>query len=113
MRVRLPSRRVFPHAVSYKECVGMDVWKELKYSDPIEIPFVRVDEGYEFNRSGNNASDEMPNALIVLFKAYNSNLPRFKNESIILFKGMEFTIVKVIPLYLMSDEVIGYELEVK
>lgn len=113
MRLRLPPEQAFPHTISYKHLNGEDDWGKPTYSDPIEIIHARVDEGYDFKQTGVNATDDMPNALIVLFSRYNPDLPTFENKGLITYNEREFTIVKVVPLYFMSDEIIGYELEVK
>lgn len=111
--MRLPPKQAFPHAVQYKHFIGTDDWDKPSYDKPLDVPFVRFDEGYNFSQQGVNATDDMPNALITLFKKYSLNMPNFINQSEILFNGGTYTIVKVIPLYFMSDEIIGYELEVK
>ena len=113
MRLRLPPKQAFPHAISYKVANGEDDWGKPSYTEPITIKHARVDEGYDFKQAGVNATDDMPNALIVVFSRYNSNLPTFENKGLITYNKREFTIVKVVPLYFMSDEIIGYELEVK
>ena len=92
---------------------GEDDWGKPTLSDPVLIEHARVDEGYNFSRSGTNSTNDMPNALVSMFEKYNDYLPDFENEQTIVFNGREFTIVKVIPLYFMSNEIIGYELEVK
>lgn len=113
MRLRLPPKQAFPHAISYKAIVGEDDWGKPVYSDAINLAHTRFDEGYDFKRQGNNATDDAPNALVVMFKQYNPDMPTFKNEGIVDFNDKEFTIVNTIPLYAMSNEPIGYELEVK
>lgn len=111
--MRLPPKQAFPHAIQYKHLNGTDDWDKPSYDDPVDVPFVRFDEGFDFKRQGVNATDDMPNALITLFKKYNPDIPTFTNQSEILFNNGIYTIVKVIPLYFVSDEIIGYELEVK
>jgi hypothetical protein len=113
MRFRLPPKQVFPHAISYNSIDGEDDWGKPIFSNPIELPHARIDEGYDFKRQGINATENAPNALVVIFKQYNPDMPILENEGIVNFNGKEFTIVKAIPLYFMSDEIIGYELEVK
>ena len=111
--MKLPPKQAFPHVISYRQYEGTDDWQKAVYGDSVALNQVRFDEGYNFNRSGENATDDAPNSLIVLFKKYNPNMPDFVNQSLIEFRDKTFTIVKAIPLYFMSDEIIGYELEVK
>ena len=113
MRLRLPPLQAFPHEISYIAKGEEDDWGKPTYAEPIILYHTRVDEGYNFSRGGLNASNDMPNSLIVIFKDYNPVLPVFENQNLIVFNNKEFTITKVIPLYFMTDEVIGYELEVK
>jgi len=113
MRLRLPPITAYPHEIEYLIKGTEDDWGKPTLSPPTTISNTRVDEGYNFNRGGTNATNDMPNALITMFGKYNLELPSFENDGIIQFRGRDFTIVKVIPLYFMSDEIIGYELEVK
>ena len=113
MRLRLPPITAYPHEIEYVFKTGEDDWGKPTLSDPVLIEHARVDEGYNFSRSGTNSTNDMPNALVSMFEKYNDYLPDFENEQTIVFNGREFTIVKVIPLYFMSNEIIGYELEVK
>lgn len=113
MRLRLPPIEAYPHTIDYVVKDGEDIWGKPILVDPFTVEHVRVDEGYNFSRSGSNATNDMPNALISMFAKYNLGLPSFENEETVQFNGRTFTIVKVIPLYFMSDEIIGYELEVK
>mgnify|MGYP001165973099 CR=1 FL=1 len=113
MRLRLPPKQAFPHTITYKHLNGEDDWGKPAYSDSIEIIHARVDEGYDFKQTGVNATDDMPNALVVAFNHYNDDLPTFEVKGMITYNEKEFTIVKVVPLYFTSDEIIGYELEVK
>lgn len=110
--LKLPPRQAFPHEISYKRVTGQDVWGKPEYSVPVSVQATRVDEQYDFKRSGTNATDKMPNALIVMFKKYNYHLPSFENGGLVTYKGKERTIVAVIPLCYLGDEIIGYELEV-
>ena len=111
--MRLPPKQAFPHSIEYKEIIGQDDWQKPVYGEPITLNAVRFDEGYDFKRQSVNATDDAPNSLVVLFKKYNANMPDFKNQSVVIFNEKDFTIVTVISLYFKSDEVIGYELEVK
>ena len=113
MRLRLPPKQAFPHTISYKHLNGEDDWGKPTYSDPIEIIHARVDEGYDFKRTSVNATNDMPNGLVVVFNHYNDNLPMFEVQGVITYNETEFTIVTVIPLYFTDNEPIGYELEVK
>lgn len=115
VRLRLPPKNAYPHEIIYKESVvdDDDIWGNGETVVETTLKHVRVDESYDFKRNGVNATDDMPNALISLFKKYNADIPKFKNQNTIMFKDKEFTILSVIPLNFMSDEVIGYELEVK
>lgn len=114
MRLRLPPRQAFPHLIEYKALTGdEDVWGKPEYTEPVTLNHTRVDEGYDFKRSGVNATNDMPNALIVLYKKYNPKMPEFVNQGIITFHDEKFIITDTIPLYYGSDDVIGYELEVK
>ena len=113
MRLRLPPKQAFPHEISYKVANGEDDWGKPSYTDPVTIEHARIDEGYNFKQTGVNATDDMPNALVVVFNHYNDDLPTFEVKGVITYNEKEFTIVKVVPLYFMSDEIIGYELEVK
>lgn len=113
MRLRLPPKQAFPHSISYKVANGEDDWGKPSYTDPVTIEHARVDEGYDFKQTGVNATDDMPNALVVAFNHYNDDLPTFEVKGVITYNEKEFTIVKVVPLYFTSDEIIGYELEVK
>lgn len=114
MRLRLPPKQAFPHSVDYKALTGdEDDWGKPEYTEPLTIDHARIDEGYDFKRGGVNATDDMPNALIVMFKKYNPNMPVFVNQGVITFHNKEFVITSNIPLYHDSDEIIGYELEVK
>lgn len=110
--LKLPPKQAFPHEIGYKHVIGQDVWGKPEYSEPVTIKATRVDEQYDFKRSGVNATDQMPNTLIVMFAKYNDNLPEFQNGGLVTYKDKELTIVAVIPLYYMSNEVVGYELEV-
>lgn len=114
-RLRLPPKKAYPHEIVYKEKVidDDDIWGNGETVKETTIKHVRVDESYDFKRNGVNATDDMPNALISLFKKYNANMPEFKNQHTIIFNDKELTILAVIPLYFMSDVVIGYELEVR
>lgn len=111
--MRLPPKQAFPHSVEYKEIIGQDDWQKPVYGEPITLSAVRFDEGYDFKRQSVNATDDSPNSLVVAFKRYNDDLPDFINQSVLVYRNKEYTIVSVIPLYFMSDEIIGYELEVK
>lgn len=113
MRLRLPPITAYPHSIFYVAKSGEDDWGKPFLRGRLPVQNVRVDEGYDFKRSGSNATNDMPNALITMFAKYNPELPSFENSGIVRFNGRDFTIVKVIPLYFMSDEIIGYELEVK
>lgn len=113
MRLRLPPISAYPHVVQYVARGGEDDWGKPILAPPITINRVRVDEGYDFRRNGSNATNDMPNALVFMFKKYNSQLPAFENENAIVFNGKEFTIVAVVPIYFDSGDIIGYELEVK
>jgi len=113
MRLRLPPKQAFPHTIFYKQLNGEDDWGKPTYSDPIEIIHARVDEGYDFKRTSINATNDMPNGLVVVFNHYNDNLPMFEVQGVITYNENDFTIVTVIPLYLTDKEPIGYELEVK
>ena len=114
VRLRLPPKKAFPHSISYKEPTGEEnVWGNPAYTDSINLKHTRVDKAYDFRRNGVNSTDDMPNALIVLFKKYNKNMPEVKNQSLIEFNDKKFIVLHVAPLYFMSDEIIGYELEVK
>ena len=113
MRLRLPPKQAFPHTISYKHLDGEDDWGKPTYSDPIEITHARVDESYDFKRTSVNATNDMPNGLVVVFNHYNDNLPMFEVQGVITYNEMDFTIVTVIPLYLTDEDPIGYELEVK
>lgn len=114
-RLRLPPKKAYPHEIIYKEIVvdDDDIWGNGETDKKTTLKHVRVDESYDFKRNGVNANDDMPNSLISLFKKYNANMPEFKNQNTVKFNGKELTILAVIPLYFTSDEVIGYELEVK
>lgn len=111
--MKLPPKQAFPHVIQYKEYIGEDDWQKPVYSEPTTLNAVRFDEGYDFKRNGVNTTDDAPNSLVVLFKKYNANMPSFKNQGVVTFNKGIYTIIKVVPLYFMSDEVIGYELEVK
>ena len=113
MRLRLPPKQAFPHEITYKQLDGEDDWGKPTYSDPIAIAYARVDESYDFKRTSINATNDMPNALIVAFRHYNDDLPTFEAKGVIAYNEKEFTIVSVIPLYFTDNEPIGYELEVK
>ena len=113
MRLRLPPKQAFPHEITYKQLDGEDDWGKPTYSNPVAITHARVDESYDFKRASINATNDIPNALIVAFNHYNDNLPMFEVQGVITYNEKEFTIVSVIPLYFMDNEPIGYELEVK
>lgn len=115
VRLRLPPKKAYPHEITYKEKVvdDDDIWGNGETVKETTLKHVRVDESYDFKRNGVNATDDMPNALISLFKKYNSNMPNFENQNTITFNGKEFAILSVIPFFATSNEVIGYELEVK
>lgn len=113
-RLRLPPKKAYPHEIVYKETVvDDDIWGDGETVKETTLKHVRVDESYDFKRNGANATDDMPNALISLFKKYNTDMPSFENQNTVMFKDKELTILAVIPLYFTSDEIIGYELEVK
>ena len=113
-RLRMPPKSAFPHEINYKEPTGKaDKWNKPEYSEPLNLEHVRFDESFDFKRNGVNANEDMPNALIALLKKYNKNMPEFKTKGVITYKGKEFTVLSVVPLYFTSDEPIGYELEVK
>ncbi|UDM79598.1 putative minor capsid protein [Vagococcus fluvialis] len=115
VRLRLPPKNAYPHEIIYKEKVkdDDDIWGNGETVKETVLKRTRVDESYDFKRNGVNATDDMPNSLISLFNKYNANMPEFNNQNTVTFNGKELTILAVIPLYLASDEVIGYELEVK
>lgn len=114
-RLRLPPKKAYSHEFIYKETVidDDDIWGKGETTKETVISHARIDESFDFKRNSTNATNDMPNALVSLWKKYNPDMPKFENQNTIIFNGNEFTILTVIPLYFMSDEVIGYELEVK
>lgn len=113
MRLRLPPISAYPHSIDYIAKAGEDDWGKPITAEPVKVARVRVDEAYDFKRLGTNTTNDMPNALIFMFKKYNPVMPAFENGSAIVYNDKTYTIVAVIPLYFMSDDIIGYELEVK
>ncbi|OFI48820.1 hypothetical protein BG261_05370 [Floricoccus tropicus] len=113
MRIKLPPKQAFPHSITIKQLDDTDIWDKDSYKEEIILNTVRFDEGYNFRRQGVNSTEEMPNSLITMFKKYNSNMPTFSTKDIVNWRNREYAIVTVIPYYLDSSEIIGYELEVK
>lgn len=113
MRLRLPPKKAYPHTIVYKEKVGEDDWDNPIFGNEKTIDFVRFDAQFDFKRSGNDSTNDAPNALISMLKRYTGDLPTFENGNKVIWDGHEYTIVATIPVYFDSDEAIGYELEVK
>lgn len=111
MRARLPPKKAFPHLIEHGKLGEKDDWGKpiISYK---EIKFVRFDAGFNFSRSGKNATEKMPNALITMFDKYCGPLPDFKTEDLIKWNDEDYVIVTVVPLYFDSGERFGYELEV-
>jgi len=111
--MRLPPKKAFPHSILVRTGKIIDTWGKTTFEKEIVLPNVRFDEDYNFNRASLDASVDMPSSLIVVFKKYNLELDEIKPEDKVVWEDKEFVVLKTVPLYFDSDEVLGYELEVK
>lgn len=99
------------HEVTYKEFSRENRNHEPEYSEPQLISKVRVD--YERNSTKNTSEQTFNlNAIMFMYNGLTEPFNDMKEKSIIEFKGTEFMIHKVIPVYEpYKNALIGYEVE--
>lgn len=108
---RLPPRSAFPHSIVYREKIGEDDYQKPTFAGDITVDTVWFNFSTAFSRSGNNSIEKAPNASITMLYRYCGELPKFKNDSTVIFDGQEFNIIKSKPL-LLNGEAMGWRLEV-
>lgn len=108
---QLPPIRAFPHSISYREKTGEDDYQKPTYGDENIIDHVWFNLASSFSRSGHNSTEKTPNSSITMFKRYCDNIPKFMNDTPVVFEGKEYNIVLVKEL-ILNGELIGLRLEV-
>lgn len=96
----------------YKEYLGEGDWNKPIYEEGEEISFCRIDRGsqYSFSTSGKQL---LYNAVIFCYKGLTDPLPKFKEQSIVIYDGHEHVITKIDTVTeAYSSDVYSYELEV-
>lgn len=103
---------VLIHEFEYYEYLGQDRYKQPSYGESVMVSHVRVDESSVFSRDGDQKKI-LANAVIFLYNGYSVPFGEFKEQSKIVFKGIEYILQKVIPISNpYNDNLFSYELEV-
>lgn len=108
---RLPPKKAFCHTIIYDEILGEDDWGKPTTKEHV-ISYCWFNLASLFSRSGNDSSQNAPNASVTMTYRYSGELPVFKVADSIKFEGEKYTIILSKPLILNGQE-IGWRLEVK
>lgn len=97
----------------YKEYLGGDdQWSDTEFAEPITVNNCRIDRGTEYS-SSTSGKQLLYNAVVFCYAGITNPMPRFKEQSIIVFDDQEHKVTKVIPIYeAYENKIYSYELEV-
>lgn len=101
------------HSITYARIQEeKDDFGNPQYDDPMEIMFVRFDPTTVFSRD-NTQNKIVAEGVIFVDMVNSSPIPKFVEESSIIFEGRELTLKKIVPCYHPKKNTIHhYELEV-
>jgi len=112
MRVRPLPMSWLIHTIDYEQVLEPDEYQKDTFSDPITVENVRVDLTRVYSR-GMDGIVVVAEGVIFVDAANSIPFPKFKESSKIKFKGDDYMIKKVIPIYQpQTDALHHYEIEV-
>lgn len=113
MRIRPLPKNWLIHQIIYSGYTGKkDDFQKPVYDVPVIINHVRFDDSTVFSRD-NSQNKIVAEAVIFVDSVNSSPVPIFKEQSVIIFKGKQYTLKKVVPCYYPTeDRVRHWELEV-
>ena len=104
--------RMLIHSFDYFPYIGEDKYHQPEYGPKQVISKTRVDVSSYYRKNIREKTVDLY-AVIFCYAGLTSPLPKFIEQSKVVFDSMNLTIERVIPLYQpFSAELFGYELEV-
>ncbi len=107
--VKMP-RALLPHSAQLLPYTGSDSWSEGQYGDPVNLRYVRLEPSSRVVRNRENIECQL--SARMFYDCVNS-LPlgiEFSEESKVVFRGKEYTVVLVDTEYADTDAPHHYEL---
>ena len=112
MKIPKPVRDMLNEVVVYKPFEGEGDWNKPIFGKQTKIDMVRIDRTPVYSAS-TAGKVLLYNAVVFCYAGLTTPLPKFKEQSILEFDGVEHMIKKVIILKdPYSDSLYGVELEV-
>jgi len=112
MRIRPLPKSWLIHEIDYYPPSQKDDWGNVIEPDPIHVEYVRYDNSTVFSRDSTQ-SKIVADGIIFVDAVNSSPVPKFIEDTKIMFGKQELTLKKIVPCYYPNkNEVHHWELEV-